>query len=279
MSNSHMVAEANIEDGDREDHQDRGSGMRSAVGRFARLRRATLDMLLPPVCLGCRTRIMDHDALCPSCWRQINFVRPPLCDRLGLPLAIDTGLDSGAPTLSAAAIADPPDYDRARAVANFDGLMRVLIHGFKFHDTHNARRLFGRWLAEAGRELLAEADLIVPIPLARWRLLARRFNQAQILAVEAGRRAGKPVNPFALQRTRSTAHQIGLTRAQRMRNVAGVFRVPQSELPAISGKAIVLIDDVITSGATASAATRALKRAGARKVDVLALAIVSERYS
>lgn len=275
MSNSHMVAEASIEDGDRADHQGRGSGMRSAVGRFRRLRRATLDMLLPPVCLGCRTRIMDHDALCPSCWRQINFVRPPLCDRLGLPLAIDTG----ERTLSAAAIADPPDYDRARAVANFDGLMRVLIHGFKFHDTHNSRRLFGRWLADAGRELLADADLVVPIPLARWRLLARRFNQAQILAVEAGRRAGKPVNPFALQRTRSTAHQIGLTRAQRMRNVAGVFRVPQSELPAISGKAIVLVDDVITSGATASAATRALKRAGARKVDVLALAIVSERYS
>lgn len=275
MSNSHMVAEADTDDGLSEDRGARASGALSAIRPLTRLGRAALDMLLPPVCLGCRTRIMDHDALCPSCWRQINFVRPPVCDRLGLPLAIDTG----APAVSATAIANPPDYDRARAVASFDGLMRVLIHGFKFHDSHNARRLFGRWLAEAGRELLAEADLIVPVPLARWRLLARRFNQAQILAVEAGRRAGRPVNPFALQRTRSTAHQIGLTRTQRVRNVAGVFRVPQSELPAIAGKAIVLVDDVITSGATASAATRTLKRAGARKVDVLALAIVSERYS
>lgn len=270
MANSNTVAQ---------DGSDDGLGSESAVLSrsrvFTRLGRAALDMLLPPVCLGCRVRIMDHDALCPSCWRQINFVRPPLCDRLGLPLAIDTG----APALSAAAVADPPDYDRARAVAGFDGLMRVLVHGFKFHDSHNARRLFGRWLAEAGRELLADADLLVPVPLARWRLLARRFNQAQILAAEAGRRSGKPVNPFALVRSRSTAHQVGLTRAQRLKNVAGVFRIPPSELPNISGKAIVLVDDVITSGATASAAARALKRAGARKVDVLALAIVSERYS
>ncbi|MBY0558278.1 ComF family protein [Hyphomicrobium sp.] len=270
MSNNNTVADDDTGDGT--------SGSLSLLSRlrpFHRLRRAALDLLLPPVCLGCRTRIMDHDSLCPSCWQKINFVRPPVCDRLGLPLAIDTG----GLTVSAAALANPPDYDRARAVASFGGLLQTLIHGFKFHDNHNARRLFGRWMADAGREVLAEADLLVPVPLARWRLLGRRFNQAQILAAEAGRRTGKPVNPFALVRIRSTPHQIGLTRAQRSRNVAGVFRVPARELPNISGKAIVLVDDVITSGATASAAARALKQAGARKVDVLALAIVSERYS
>lgn len=253
-------------------------GARSLVspGRaLARLGRAVLDLVLPPLCLGCQTRIMDHDALCPTCWRQIAFIRPPLCDKLGIPLAIDTG----GVMLSAAAIADPPDYDRARAVACFDGLMRVLIHGFKFHDNHNARRLFGQWMAVAGQDLLAEADLLVPVPLARWRLLSRRFNQAQIVAAEVGRRAEKPVNPFALVRSRSRRHQVGLTRAQRLRNVAGVFRVPLNELPNISGKAILLIDDVVTTGATASAAARALKRAGARRVDVLALALVSEPYS
>ncbi|WP_092868677.1 ComF family protein [Hyphomicrobium facile] len=270
MSNSNTVAED-----DTGDSTSGSSGVLSQHRPFRRLRRAALDLLLPPVCLGCRTRIMDHDSLCPSCWSQINFVRPPVCDRLGLPLAIDTG----GVTLSAAAVANPPDYDRARAVASFGGLLQVLIHGFKFHDNHNARRLFGRWMADAGREVLADADLLVPVPLARWRLLARRFNQAQILAAEAGRRTGKPVNPFALVRIRSTPHQIGLTRAQRSRNVAGVFRVPDREVPNISGKAIVLVDDVITSGATASAAARALKQAGACKVDVLALAIVSERYS
>lgn len=247
---------------------------KSSIRPLAKWSRAALDMVLPPLCLGCQSRIMDHDALCPLCWRQIAFIRPPLCDRLGIPLSIDTG----GTMLSAAAIADPPDYDRARAVAHFDGLMRVLVHGFKFHDSHNARRLFGRWMAVAGHDLLQEADLLVPIPLTRWRLLSRRFNQAQILAAETGRRARIPVNPFALVRRRST-HQVGLTRAQRLKNVSGVFRVPASELPNVAGKAIVLVDDVITTGATASAAARALKRAGARRVDVLALALVSERYS
>jgi ComF family protein len=214
---------------------------------------------------------MAHDALCPACWRQIDFIRPPLCDRLGLPMPFDTG----APMLSAAAIANPPDYDRARAAARFSGLMRELVLAFKFHDTHNARQLFGRWLAEAGHEILSDADLLVPVPLARWRLISRRFNQAQILAAETGKRTRKPVNPFALVRSRSTKHQVGLTRLQRSRNVAGAFRVPPGELAAVSGKAIVLIDDVITTGATASAAAKALKRAGARRVDVLALAIVA----
>lgn len=242
---------------------------------FGRAGRATLDVLLPPLCLACRTHITAHDALCPACWRRVNFVRPPLCDRLGLPLPYDTG----GRMVSAAAVADPPGFDRARAVANFDGVMRELIHAFKFHDTHHARHLFGRWLAEAGRELLDDADLLVPAPLARWRLLSRRFNQAQILAAETGRLAKKPVRPFALVRSRSTPHQVGLTRAQRQRNVSGVFRVSSNEIASIAGKNVVLIDDVITTGATASAAALTLKRAGARRVDVLALAIVANSSS
>lgn len=242
---------------------------------FGRAGRSALDVLLPPLCLGCRVHITAHDALCPACWRQVNFVRPPLCDRLGLPLPYDTG----GRMVSAAAVADPPDFDRARAVASFDGVMRDLVHAFKFHDTHHARHLFERWLMEAGRELLDEADVLVPVPLARWRLLTRRFNQAQILAADTGRIAKKPVRPFALVRSRSTPHQVGLTRAQRQRNVSGVFRVPASEIATVSGKAIVLIDDVITTGATASAAALTLKRAGARRVDVLALAIVANSSS
>jgi ComF family protein len=235
--------------------------------RLARIGRGALYVVLPPLCLSCQTRITAHDALCPACWRQTSSARP-LCDRMGLPMPFDIG----GPILSAAAIADPPDFDRSRGVACFDGLMRELIHAFKFHDSRNARRLFGRWLVEARQEIINEADLLVAVPLARGRLISRRFNQAQILAIEVGRRTGKPVWPFALVRSRATAHQIGLTRAQRSRNV-----VPPSELPAISGKAIVLIDDVITSGATASAAAAVVKPAGARRVDVLALAIVSDR--
>ncbi len=231
-----------------------------------------LDVFLPPVCLGCEARLDAHDALCPACWRGIDFIRPPLCDRLGIPMPYDTG----GPMLSAAAVAAPPDYDRARAVARYDGLMRDLIHDFKFRDTHDARALFGRWLIEAGAALIAECDVIVPVPLARWRLLSRRFNQSQILAREVARQTGKPAAPFSLIRVRTTKSQVGLSRHERRRNVAGAFAVPQAQLASVAGKAVLLIDDVVTTGATASSAARALKKAGASRVDVLALALAGD---
>lgn len=243
------------------------------VGRvWGNIWRGTLDVMLPPLCLGCQSRLANHDALCPECWRQIDFIRSPLCDRLGLPMPYDTG----APMISAAAAANPPPFERARAVARFDGLMRELVHDLKFRDTHDARRLFGRWMCQAAPELVTSADVIVPVPLAPLRLLSRRFNQAQIIAAEVGRLSGKPLLPLALRRTRATAHQIGLTRRERERNVAGAFAVAPESIPQIAGKSILLIDDVITTGATVSAATKALKKAGAARVDVLALALVTD---
>lgn len=231
-----------------------------------------LDVFLPPVCLGCEARLDAHDALCPVCWRTIDFIRPPLCDCLGIPMPYDTG----GRMLSAAAVADPPNYDRARAVARYDGLMRDLIHDFKFRDTHDARALFGRWLSEAGAALIAECDVIIPVPLARWRLLTRRFNQSQILAAEIAKRTGKPVAPFSLLRVRTTKNQVGLSRTERRRNVAGAFAVAPGQIGSVAGKSVLLIDDVITTGATASSAARALKKAGAARVDVLALALAGD---
>lgn len=251
----------------------------SDVRRFrgSRLRlvaRRLIDTILPPLCLGCESRILSHHALCPTCWPQIDFIRDPLCDRLGLPLPYSpVPYETGGTIISAAAAAEPPIYDRARAVAKFDGLMRDLIHDLKYHDSHNGRRLFGRWLTEAGRDLLADADALVPIPLARFRLLSRRFNQAQILAAEVQRITTLPVRHFALLRTRSTARQVGMSRGQRQRNVAGAFVVPTRAIGEVAGKKIILIDDVITTGATVSAAAQALKKAGAARVDVLALAL------
>ncbi len=233
---------------------------------------STLDVFLPPVCLGCEARLDTHDALCPACWRTIDFIRPPLCDRLGIPMPYDTG----GTMISAAAVAAPPDYDRARAVARYDGLMRDLIHDFKFRDTHDARALFGRWMSEAGRDLIAGCDVLVPVPLARWRLLSRRFNQSQILAAEIAKRTDKPVAPFSLLRVRTTKSQIGLSRHERRRNVAGAFAVAPGQLASVAGKAVLLIDDVVTTGATASSAARALKKAGASRVDVLALALAGD---
>ena len=233
---------------------------------------ACADLIMPPCCLVCRSPLESHHLLCAPCWRQVSFIRPPLCDVLGIPLPFDTG----ERTISAAAAARQPPYDRARAVAHHSGAMRTLVHQFKYADRHDARVLFGRWLAEAGRELLADADLIVPVPLARLRLITRRFNQAAVLAQELSRRTRLPVAPHVLRRLRATPSQVGLTLDQRRRNVAGAFRVPKNRAELVRGRQVLLIDDVVTTGATAEACARALKRAGAARVDVLALAMVTD---
>lgn len=233
---------------------------------------AVADLLIPPACLACHRPLSSHDAICAGCWSGIEFIRPPLCDRLGVPLPFDIG----SPMVSAAAAADPPDYDRARAVARFDGVMRELVHDLKFRDRHDARHLFGRWMVEAGRELLADADLVLPVPLTRSRLLSRRFNQSAVLAQEVARLAGVRYEPQVLLRTRRTRPQVGLSRQQRRDNVSGAFAVAGGPTAGITGSKLLLVDDVITTGATVGACARALKRAGAARVDVLALGMVTD---
>jgi ComF family protein len=184
--------------------------------------------------------------------------------------------EAGEPLLSAAAIATPPVYDRARAAARYSDTMRELIQSFKYRDRQEGLPLFARWLAKAGAALLADADLIVPVPLYPSRLWWRRFNQSAMLALAVGRLTGIPVDCAVLKRVRRTASQVGLTADQRRRNVAGAFRVGQSRAGRVKGNKLVVIDDVITTGATAEACARSLKRAGAARVDILALARVVE---
>jgi ComF family protein len=242
------------------------------VGReLLRAGLSTADLLVPPVCTACRTSVADHDTLCPDCWRSIDFIRPPLCDVLGIPLPYD----SGGPMVSAAALAAPPAYRRARAVAHYNGRLRELVHGLKYADQHHGGRLFGRWLAVAGRDLLADAELIVPVPLARFRLWRRRFNQAAVLARAVAAETGKPYAPLALKRTKATASQVGLTSDQRRRNVQGAFSVPNRARALVEGRQVLLVDDVVTTGSTVDAAARTLLAAGAAAVDVLALGRVT----
>lgn len=235
------------------------------------LGRRIAGFIVPAACLACRERLADNDSLCPTCWRRIDFIRPPLCDRLGLPMPFGTG----DVMVSAAAIANPPAYDRARAVARFDGVMRDLVHGFKYADRHETGGLFARWLTDAGRELIGDADVVVPVPLAWSRLLWRRYNQAAVLAAAVAVAGHKTFAPLALKRTRKTPSQVGLTPDQRQRNVAGAFAVPTSQQHLVAGRSVLLIDDVITTGATVEACARALRRSGAVRVDVLALALVT----
>jgi ComF family protein len=234
--------------------------------------RVAIDLVFPPGCLNCRAATDAAGSLCPACWAKIRFIERPFCERLGTPFAVDLGAEG---LLSPEAVADPPVYGRARAVARFeDGPVRQLTHRLKYNDRLELAGPLGVWMARAGSELLAEADLLVPIPLHRRRLIARRFNQANALAQAVSAASGVPVDPFVLARVKSTPSQVGLTRTQRAINLQGAFRVPQDLAAQVDGRAIVLVDDVLTSGATANAASRALLRAKAKRVDVLVFARV-----
>jgi ComF family protein len=241
------------------------------VAHFGRaVLRAALDAVLPSLCASCRAPLADAGGLCPTCWARMSFLAPPWCERLGTPLVYDPGPG----VLSMEAIADPPAYDRARAAVRYDDVARDLVHRLKYGDRIDLATSMGRWMARAGRELLDDADALVPVPLHWRRLWGRRFNQAAALAQAAAAEKGIPVLTAALKRNRATAQQVGLSRSAREVNVQGAFAVTPEGKAAIHDKRLVLVDDVLTSGATVDACARALKRAGARNVDVLVFARV-----
>jgi ComF family protein len=227
------------------------------------------DVALPPLCLSCRT-LVGSDGLCPDCWARLAFITRPYCERLGIPFTYDPGPG----ILSMQAIADPPAYRRARAAVRYDEVARTLVHAFKYGDRLDLGPTLGRWMAAAGRELTAEADALIPVPLHWRRLWARRFNQAALLAQIVGTASARPSITGALKRVKSTRHQVGLTASERAANVQGAFRVPPVARADIVGRRLVLVDDVLTSGATLDACARALLRAGAADVDVLVFARV-----
>jgi ComF family protein len=234
------------------------------------LAHAALDTVFPPACVNCRESTGASGSLCAACWSQVRFIERPFCDRLGTPFAMDLGNDG---LLSPEAVADPPVYARARAVAHFeDGPVRRLVHPLKYSDRLELAKPLGAWMARAGNEILAEAEVLVPVPLHRRRLAVRRFNQAHALAQAISAQCGVPADPFILARVKPTPSQVGLSRSQRALNLQGAFRVVDGKAARIEGRAVVLIDDVMTSGATANAASRALLRSGAKRVDVLVFA-------
>ncbi|HXX04769.1 MAG TPA: ComF family protein [Xanthobacteraceae bacterium] len=233
--------------------------------------RAALDLALPHLCAACREPV-EGQGLCAKCWSKLSFISRPYCERLGIPFVYDPGPG----ILSMEAIADPPAYHRARAAVRFDETSRALVHGLKYSDRLDLAPMMGRWLANAGRELLADADAIVPVPLHWRRRWARRFNQSAVLATAVSAASGVPVADRALKRVKATAQQVGLSRTERATNVQGAFRVPPNGKAAIVGRRLVVVDDVLTSGATVEGCARTLLRAGATNVDVLVFARVAD---
>lgn len=239
-------------------------------GRGRRLARLALDALLPPLCLGCGGLVESQGMLCPGCWERVVFPGPPHCEACGLPFEYDPG--EGA--LCGPCVRRRPVFRRARAAMVYGDTSRRLILAFKHGDRTDAAPAFGRWLARAGKELIAEADLIVPVPLHWTRLFSRLYNQAALLGREVGRLSGVRFAPDLLVRRRPAPSQGRLSRSARRRNVRGAFAVRPSKRRAVEGRQVLLIDDVMTTGATASACARALLGAGAGAVDVLTLSRV-----
>ena len=237
--------------------------------RFARLSGAlrasfglVLDVALPQLCPTCREPV-DGAGLCPACWSKLSFIAPPYCERLGIPFPFD----GGPGLLSMEAIANPPAYHRARAAVRYDDIARKLVHAFKYGDRLDLA-------PRAGRELLADTDAIVAVPLHWRRQWARRFNQSALLAEIIAKASGRMVAHGALKRVKATPQQVGLDKSERAENVQGAFRVPAHGRAEVAGRKLVLVDDVLTSGATVDACSRALLRAGAASVDVLVFARV-----
>ncbi|QFI67453.1 Competence protein F [Sinorhizobium alkalisoli] len=196
------------------------------------------------------------------------MIERPYCEVLGLPFAFDPGAGAVSPE----AIADPPVFDRLRSVALHQGIARDLVHGLKYRDRTDLAPMMAEWMIRASDGAVAAADVIVPVPLHAFRLWRRKFNQAAELARVIAELAGRPYRPDALRRIKRTSRQVGLGLRVREDNVSGAFAVPEGVRLILAGKNIVLVDDVYTTGATVSAATRALKRAGARDVTVLTFA-------
>ena len=229
---------------------------------------ALLDALLPPRCLCCGASVDRQGGLCPGCWSALIFIAPPYCACCGLPFEYET--QDG--NLCGACLAEPPAFARARAVLVYDDGSRPLVLSFKHGDRIHAAGAYGTWLARAGAELLTDADLLVPVPLHRGRLFRRRYNQAALLTQALSKRTGIETIPDALQRQRATPTQGGLDRKGRLRNVKGAFRLHPGQ--SVVDRRVVVVDDVLTTGATLAACARVLTRAGAARVDVLTLARV-----
>lgn len=227
-----------------------------------------LDAVIPPRCLKCGEVVANTGALCAQCFEKISFITAPLCQSCGIPFS-DIYLENPDSLICGTCVENPPVFERARAVIVYNDDSRSLITRFKYADRTDLAPAFARWMTRVGGDLLADADVILPVPLHRWRLLTRTYNQSAYLARRIAQLSGVPAEYGALRRVKATPSQGGLSASARKRNVASAFAIIKPE--AVSGKRIVLVDDVLTTGATLNACAKVLRHSGATAVDAIVI--------
>ncbi len=246
----------------------------AAIEQAWRAGRAVFDLLLPPSCPTCEAPVDAPGLMCAACFQGVTLLAEPLCRRCGAPFPHQGA--GGPGRLCPACVQAPPVFGRARAALLYDSGAQRLILPLKYADRTELAFVLALHMARAGAELLRAAELLVPVPLHRRRLFARRYNQAALLARAVGSRAGVAMLPDALVRLRATAPLGEMSAARRAAEVADAFAVRPTRAATIGGRRVLLIDDVLTSGATADSCARALMAAGAAAVDVLAAARVPD---
>ncbi|WP_424984157.1 ComF family protein [Maritalea sp. S77] len=234
---------------------------------------ALLDRVFPPVCLACDAPISDNQHLCGPCWAQLAPITAPLCPVLGLPFAMDLG----AGAKSAEALAQPPAFDRARYAVQFNAKAREIVHHLKYRDRHDMARFCAGMMAQAAPEFWAQPGVLVPVPLHWRRQLTRRYNQSGLLARALAQHAGLPVDFSMIKRIKPTRQQVGLSAKARAQNVRGAFAVNEEALAKRSSDRIILVDDVMTTGATITALAKLLRSHYISQVDVICFARVTSQ--
>jgi ComF family protein len=244
--------------------------MKTFQTKLKRAGAMAVDMILPPRCVLSGEPVERQGMITPQVWAGLDFIETPFCASCGLPFSFE--VEEGL--LCTACLDHPPPFQSARAALRYNDTSRDLILGFKHADKTFAVKAFSPWLRRAGAEMLEEGDLLVPVPLHYRRLVARRYNQAALIAFELGREAKIECIPDALLRTRATPSQGHMNAGERHKNVKRAFAVNPRRKEILAGKTVILIDDVYTTGATVKECTKALLKGGARAVHVLTLARV-----
>ncbi len=231
-----------------------------------------LEWVLPARCPLTGDSVERQGMISPLAWATLRFVANPCCFACGMPLAVSGEVAAEMHLKCADCLTDPPPFAQARSSLVYDDASRKLILGFKHADQTYAVKTFVPWLMRAGAEFWPAEPLLVPVPLHRWRLLRRRYNQAALLAQGLARETKQDCVPDLLLRTRATPTQGHLKAKDRAQNVRRAFSINDHHAEKVKGRTIVLIDDVLTTGATVRECADVLLKAGAASVNVLTIA-------